>query len=198
MVNNMGTTGTSRNQADPVCTYSFWHMIMLDNPFRLWLQSPKKILQGHIRPGMTVIDIGCGPGNFTRAMAEMAGERGSVIGVDLQAEMLRHAQEKCARDGPGARITWHQCLPESLGITADADFALSFYMVHEVPDQNRLFSEVFALLRPGSRYLVVEPVFHVTDEAFDETVRAAARAGFVVVERPALPLSRTMLLERPA
>jgi ubiquinone/menaquinone biosynthesis C-methylase UbiE len=180
-----------------ICSYNFWHMIMLDNPFRLWLQNPEKVLQGHILSGMTAVDIGCGPGNFTRAMAAMAGENGHVMALDIQADMLRYAQEKCERAGSGARITWHQCLPDSLGITTKADFALSFYMVHEVPDQDRLFREVSALLRPGGRYLVVEPVFHVTDEAFRETLRAAARAGFVTVGQPALSLSRTVLLEKP-
>lgn len=196
MVREMETAQTIPKQAGTVCTYSFWHMIMLDNPFRLWFQNPEKILAGHITPGMTAVDIGCGPGNFTRAMAAMAGEKGHVIAFDIQADMLRYAQEKCERAGFGKRITWHQCLPDSLGITVKADFALSFYMVHEVPDQDRLFREVSALLRPGGRYLVVEPVFHVTDEAFGETLRAAARAGFVTVGQPALPVSRTVLLEK--
>lgn len=179
-----------------VCGYNFWHMLMLDNPFRCFLQDPKKILAGHIKPGMTAIDIGCGPGNFTRVMAAMAGESGSVIAIDLQKEMLQHAQEKCRNGRSFAPITWHQCGPDSLGITASADFVLSFYMVHEVPDQGRLFHEVFALLKPGGKYFIVEPVFHVTDEAFDTTLATAKQAGFRVAGQPSLPLSRTVLLEK--
>ena len=181
-----------------VCGYTFWHIVMLDNPFRRLLQDPKKILAGHIRPGMTAIDIGCGPGDFTRAMAAMAGESGSVIAIDLQKEMLLHAQEKCRNDRSAAPITWHQCGPDSLGITAAADFVLSFYMVHEVPDQGRLFREVFALLKPEGKYLVVEPVFHVTDEAFAATLAAARQAGFRVAAQPSLSLCRAVLLEKAA
>jgi ubiquinone/menaquinone biosynthesis C-methylase UbiE len=179
-----------------VCGYTFWHILMLDNPFRRLLQDPEKILAGHIRPGMTAIDIGCGPGDFTRTMAAMAGESGSVIAIDLQKEMLLHAQEKCRNNRSAAPVTWHQCGPDSLGITAAADFVLSFYMVHEVPDQGRLFREVFELLRPGGKYLVVEPVFHVTDGAFAATLAAAKQAGFRVAGQPSLSLCRAVLLEK--
>lgn len=181
-----------------VCWYNFWHMLMLDNPVRRFLQNPRKILAGHIKPGMTAVDIGCGPGNFTRAMAAMAGEFGSVIAIDLQQEMLLHAQEKCRNDRSAAPITWHQCKPDSLGMTAAANFVLSFYMVHEVPDQGRLFREIFALLKPGGKYFVVEPVFHVTEEAFAATLVTAKQTGFRIAGEPSLSLSRAILLEKGA
>lgn len=180
-----------------VCWYSFWHILMLDNPVRRLLQDPEKILNGHIRPGMTVIDIGCGPGNFTRAMRKMAGSGWQVIAIDLQQEMLRYAQEKCSGVKGGAPVTWHQCRPDSLAITAQADFTLSFYMVHEVPDAGRLFLEVFQSLKQGGRYLIVEPVFHVEESAFADMLEAVQRAGFVVREQPRLRLSRAILLEKP-
>lgn len=190
---------TPRNTTPPpgaLCRYSFLRMLMLDNPFRRFLQNPEKILAGHIKPGMTAVDVGCGPGNFTRAMAAMAGESGSVIAIDLQQEMLRHAQEKCKNNRSAAPITWHQCEADTLGIAASADFVLSFYMVHEVPDQDRLFREVYALLRPGGKYLVIEPVFHVTSKAFEGTRTAAKRAGFNIAGEPPLTLSRVLLLEK--
>jgi ubiquinone/menaquinone biosynthesis C-methylase UbiE len=171
-------------------------MLMLDNPLRQFFQDPEKILRGHVRPGMTAVDIGCGPGNFTRAMAELAGTGGHVIAIDVQEEMLRYAGKKCEKDRSGAPVTWHRCRPDSLGITAAADFALSFYMVHEVPDMDRLFDEVSMLLKPGGHYLVVEPVFHVTDAMFEETLEAAARAGFVAEEQPEISLSRAVLFCR--
>lgn len=179
-----------------ICGYSFWHILMLDNPVRRYFQNPEKILNGYIKPGMTVIDIGCGPGNFSRALAHMTGEKGSVIAVDLQHEMLEYAEKKCQNDPYFSRITWHQCLPDCLGLTTTADFALSMFMVHEVPDQDRLFSEVFSLLRHRGRYLVIEPTFHVTEEAFTSMEITAVRAGFRVVERPSVPFSRAILLER--
>ncbi|MFA4876725.1 MAG: class I SAM-dependent methyltransferase [Methanoregula sp.] len=183
--------------SEKVCRFSFWHILMLDNPVRRFFQNPEKILDGRIQPGMTAIDIGCGPGNFTRAMAAMAGEGGRVLAIDLQEEMLRYAQDKCGKDSSGARITWHQCRPDSLGISIKADFALSMYMVHEVPDQERLYHEIFQCLRSGGKYLVVEPIIHVTEEAFTSSLDVATRAGFRIRERPSFPLSQAVVLEKP-
>ena len=192
----MKTTQYQPAAAETLCGDSFWHLRILDNPVRRYLQNPEKILKGRVNRGMTALDIGCGPGVFTRTLASMVGEEGTVIAVDLQDGMLRHARKRSADHPYGSRITWHQCRPDTLQLSTPVDFALSMYMVHEVPDRERLFSEVYGLLRPGGRYLVVEPVFHVTRESFIETEEIAVRAGFHVAERPAFSLSRSILLER--
>jgi ubiquinone/menaquinone biosynthesis C-methylase UbiE len=56
----------------------------LDNPIRRLIHNPQKILVGYIEPGQTVLDIECGPGTFSIAMAKMVGESGKVIAVDVQ------------------------------------------------------------------------------------------------------------------
>lgn len=48
----------------------------LDNRIRRWLQNPQKILRPYIEEGMTVIDVGCGPGFFSIEMAQMVGKSG--------------------------------------------------------------------------------------------------------------------------
>ena len=60
----------------------------LDNRIRRWIQNPQKILSAYIKEGMTVLDVGCGPGFFSIDMAQMVGESGSVIAADLQEGML--------------------------------------------------------------------------------------------------------------
>jgi ubiquinone/menaquinone biosynthesis C-methylase UbiE len=71
----------------------------LDNPIRRLIHKPQKILGGYIESGQTVLDIGCGPGTFSLAMAEIVGESGKVIAVDVQEEMLQIVREKAARHG---------------------------------------------------------------------------------------------------
>ena len=61
----------------------------LDNIIRRWLQNPQKILRPYLKEGMTVLDIGCGPGFISIDMAQMVGESGQVISVDLQEGMLQ-------------------------------------------------------------------------------------------------------------
>jgi SAM-dependent methyltransferase len=51
-----------------------------------------------IRPGMRVLDIGCGNGVTTAALAELVGETGHVTGVDFSEERLALARERCPSD----------------------------------------------------------------------------------------------------
>lgn len=104
---------------------------------------------------MTAMDIGCGPGFFTLAMARMAGPEGKVIAIDMQQEMLDLVKKK----------------------------------------SDRLFREVSGLLEDSGRYLIVEPTGHVFEEVFEDTLRHAERAGFVIEERPKVRFSRAAVLK---
>ena len=190
---NLTTCNREKSQGD-YCRYSPWTAPFFDNLFRKLLQNPDTIAGPYIRPGMTAMDIGCGPGFFTLAMANMVGPGGKVIAIDMQQEMLDLVKTKSDRLGLTERIRFHRCKPDSLGIGEKAGFILSFYMVHEVPDRDALFREVSGLLEPGGRYLIVEPGFHVSAEAFEDTLRHAERAGFAVEERPKVWLSKAAVL----
>ena len=82
----------------------------LDNPIRRLIHNPKKILGGYVEPGQTVLDLGCGPGTFSIAMAKMVGESGKVIAVDVQEEMLQIVKEKAAQQGLESRIVSHRAI----------------------------------------------------------------------------------------
>jgi ubiquinone/menaquinone biosynthesis C-methylase UbiE len=194
-VKNLTTCNRKKNHGD-FCRYSPWTAPFFDNIVRKLFQNPEKIVGPYIRPGMTAMDIGCGPGYFTLAMARMVGTGGTVIAIDMQQEMLDLVKKKSDRLGLSERIRFHRCAPDSLGIAEKAGFILSFYMVHEVPDRDALFREVGGLLEAGGKYLIVEPGMHVSAEAFEDTIRHAESAGFVVEERPHVLLSRAALLRR--
>ena len=65
-----------------VCPW--WAGYFIDNPLRRLLHSPEAILGRHLRTGMTAMDLGCGMGLFSIAMARMVGDQGCVIAVDIQ------------------------------------------------------------------------------------------------------------------
>jgi len=186
---------TSSTKPGDVCRFSPLRGLMLDNPVRRVLQDPRKILGGYLREGMTAIDIGCGPGMFTLAMAKMVGASGKVIAVDLQQEMLDAVRRKSDRLGLTSRITFHRSTPDALGIAEKADFILSFWMVHEVQDQIRFFREVRGILKPGGKFLIVEPVIHVSGPAFTGSVERARRSGLAVIAAPKIGFSRAALFE---
>jgi ubiquinone/menaquinone biosynthesis C-methylase UbiE len=168
----------------------------LDNRIRRWLQDPKKILRPYIKEGMTVLDLGCGPGFFSIDMARMVGRSGRVIACDLQAGMLQKIKEKIQGTELEERIILHQCEQNTIGLSNSIDFVLAFYMVHEVSNQEEFFAELGSILKPNGKILMVEPPFHVSKAVFEQTIRKAQGAGFAVGERPKVFLSKAMILHK--
>jgi ubiquinone/menaquinone biosynthesis C-methylase UbiE len=167
----------------------------LDNGIRRWLHDPQKILGPYIREGMTVLDIGCGPGLFTIDMAQMVGKSGRVIAADLQDGMLEKLRNKIQETELEQRITLHRCGEDRIGVSDGVDFVLAFYMVHEVPDQQKFFDEVRSTLKPDGLVLIVEPPLHVSKRAFEETIDKARNVGLTPVERPRVFLSKAAVLK---
>src|SRR6266480_1760618 len=53
----------------------------------------------HIQPGHSVLDVGCGPGIDTLALAELVGPTGYVVGVDVDAAMIAEANRRAEQAG---------------------------------------------------------------------------------------------------
>ena len=167
----------------------------LDSRLRRWVQNPWKIVGPYLKEGMTVLDLGCGPGFFSIEMAKMVGAAGRVIAADLQAGMLDKIKKKIEHSELEERIILHPCGRKEIGATGPVDFVLLFYMVHEVPDRRAMFEEIATLLSPGGCVLVVEPPFHVSQKAFAASVAVAEAVGFKVESRPKVPLSKAVILK---
>jgi ubiquinone/menaquinone biosynthesis C-methylase UbiE len=166
----------------------------LDNKIRKLFQNPEKILGSYIQKGMTVLDVGCGPGFFTIDMARMVGEAGKIIAADLQDGMLQKIKSKIVATELENRIVLHKCDQNKIGISEQVDFILLFYMVHEVPEKTSFFTELFSLLKSKRQALVVEPPFHVSGAAFQETLKTAEAAGFKIAEGPKMLFHKTKIL----
>ena len=181
-----------RIKAGRVCPHQA--AFLLDNGIRRLLQPPRRILTPFIAPGDTVVDLGCGPGFFTLPLARLTGPKGKVLAVDLQARMLARVRRKAERQGLADRIVCHQCLPDRIGLSLQADFILAWYMMHETPDPANLLRELRTLLKPDGRLLVVEPKMHVSRARFTALEEDARAAGWVCRAPFGGMLSRGVLL----
>ena len=174
-----------------VCPW--WLIPTFDNPLRRLVQNPDRLLSGLVSPGQAAADLGCGMGYFSVPLARLVGPAGRVFAVDLQSEMLSGVRKRAQRAGLEARIQLHQATPHSLGLATPVDFVLAFWMLHEVPDQERFLAEVRSFLKPGGRFLFVEPRGHVPGADFDRSVSRAHTAGFQHAEPYSVALSRAVL-----
>ena len=179
---------------DPhVCPW--WVAYTFDNPLRRLVHRPERIFEGLIPEGAIVLDIGCGMGFFTLAMAAMVGDGGRVFALDIQEEMLARLRRRASRKGLSHRITPILCEANHLSVDAQADFGLAFWMVHEVPDPRAFFMQVQGLLKPNGRLLLVEPVGHVSAARFSHLLDLASTEGFRCCGERQVWLSRAALLQ---
>lgn len=172
------------------------HAGMLDNKLRRLIQNPGKILSAYLRPGMKAADIGCGPGFFLPAMAEMVGPSGKVYGYDIQEEMLEKAAGKIKGYHLHENVFLQLCHDDRVGFAEEMDCVLAFYMVHEVPDKAKLLAEVLDILKGGGIFIVIEPLLHVSRKSFDRFVDLAAQKGFRVESGPKVFFSRSAVLRK--
>lgn len=167
----------------------------LDNSIRRLIHKPRKILEAYIRKEMTVLDLGCGPGYFTIELAKLVGDGGKVIAADLQQRMLDKVRVKIRGTDLEQIVEIHKCQDDKIGITQNVDFILAFWMVHEVPDQDRLFRELKSFLKPDGNLYIIEPKFHVSLKSFESMIALAEHIGFKIIERPKVIFSRAILLK---
>ena len=178
-----------------------WVGYLLSSPLRKLVQNPAKILGPHVKPGMTVLDLGPAMGYFSLPMAGMVAPGGKVVCVDLQPKMLEALARRAAKAGLSKQIETVTCTTESLCLTERAesiDFALVFAVLHEIGDQKQCLSELLAALKPGALVLLAEPRNHVRQQDFDASIGLAQQVGFAVVKPLSIRASRAALLTRPA
>ena len=175
-----------------------WYMgYFLASPLRRLAHKPENILGPYLKPGMKVLEVGPGMGFFSLPMARMVGEAGRIYCVDVQEKMIKSLNRRVDKASLNNRIKTRLCSESSLDVKDLADkidFALTFAVVHEVPDQKHLFEELFASLKRGGKLLISEPTGHVTQKGFDETLEYAKSSGFKVIGFPVLKKSLSAVL----
>ncbi|HUT55706.1 MAG TPA: class I SAM-dependent methyltransferase [bacterium] len=174
----------------------WWLAYTFDNALRRLFQNPEAVVGPYLGEGMTALDLGCGMGFYSIAMARMVGPSGRVISVDLQREMLEIMQKRAGKRGLGGRITPVLCKVDDIVARDQVDFALAMWMAHEVPDRGNFFRQVRGCLKDGARFLVAEPRFHISRGFVDAEIELAKECGLAVVEEPRVGLSHAVLLKR--
>jgi len=182
-------------KADQTHLFSASKADTLDSKIRRWLQNPYKILKPFVSEGMVVLDYGCGNGYFSIPLSVMTGDSGKVYSVDIQKEMLNKLAVKVHQLNI-SNIALIQTGSEKLNLPESLDFAIAVYVVHEIPDKEKFFKEVFELLKPQGKLLVIEPDFIVSKRKFDITLEIAKQVGFIEYKSLNFLLSKSRLLAK--
>lgn len=110
-----------------------------------------------LRPGESVLDVGCGTGTLAILAQETVGRSGTVCGVDASAEMLARARSKASR--AGVEVRFEQGAAQALPFPDSSfDLVLGTMMLHHLGRAARreFAAELRRVARPGGRALLVD------------------------------------------
>ena len=123
---------------------------MMGSKLRQWLADPVKTLRGaDIKPGQTVLEVGCGTGFFTIPAAQLLGDQGRLIALDASAGFLEVVSKKVRlADLKNVQIERRDALNTGLD-AASIDVALLFGVIpFPLLPLNRLLPEMHRVLKP--------------------------------------------------
>jgi 2-polyprenyl-3-methyl-5-hydroxy-6-metoxy-1,4-benzoquinol methylase len=109
-----------------------------------------KMLSSHLKPGMTVLELGCGTGCFTRELARSGAE---VVGIDVSPELLEIARANCSEPNVQYRIENAYALSYD---EAAFDSVVGSSILHHLEIEQAL-RDIYRVLKPGGTIYFTEP-----------------------------------------
>jgi len=117
-------------------------------------------VEAGIGPGMRVLDVGSGAGDVSFLLAKLVGPSGEVLGVDLDAEAVRHSRERAAAAGLG-NVRFQQADLSQTAPAGPFDAIVGRLALMYLADPGAGLGRLVRNLRPGGIVAFMEPFFQI-------------------------------------
>ncbi len=176
-----------------------WLSFVLENPYMKSVSgSAVLISRMDIKPGMRILDIGCGPGRLTIPLAKHVGENGKVLALDIQEKMLQKLEKRIKENSL-------KNVEKILGGAGEGkikeqnnfDKAILVTVLGEIPNKKRALEEIFEALKPEGILSITE-IFPDPDfQRQSKVLRLATTAGFALDKKYGNIFAFTMNFIKP-
>ena len=137
--------------------------VMMESRLRQWLMNPVKTLRGAgIQPGQTVLEVGCGTGFFTIPAAQLIGDQGSLVSMDVLSRYTERVSGKVqAAELKNVHVVKGDAMDTGLD-AASIDTVLLFSVIPSPTlPLNRFLPEMHRVLKPeGTLAVTTFPWIH--------------------------------------
>jgi ubiquinone/menaquinone biosynthesis C-methylase UbiE len=121
----------------------------------------RMLVAAGIKRGMHVLDVGCGVGDVSFLVAALVGPEGSVVGIDLDAEALKLAEQRRAAQGI-TNVEFRQSDARSVDSARLFDAAVGRFILHFMKDPTEALRQIAKRVRPGGIVAFHEPDTRMT------------------------------------
>jgi ubiquinone/menaquinone biosynthesis C-methylase UbiE len=100
-----------------------------------------------LRPGMRVLDVGCGPGDVSFVAARLVGPTGTVFGVDASGDVVEFARARAAERALST-VRFEQTTIADIAVD-EVDAVIGRLILMHLPDPVSTLRQLAGLVRPG-------------------------------------------------
>ena len=192
-INNNKKAGSvnekNKGKASPDFVYRMIELIHDSKPMAI-IRNPYKFLKAAgLKPGLKVLEVGCGPGAFTIPAAKIIGKDGFIYAVDIHPLAIKRVKEKIAESGI-ENIKPVLTDASNMGLLdQEIDLVFMFGMPHVAGGLINVLSEIHRVLKPGGTLS-----FEKSRRSENKIIADIENRGFVFTEKK----SRVLLFQKVA
>lgn len=131
-----------------------------------------------LRPGMNVIDVGCGPGRLTLPIAQQVGPAGFVLGIDVKAQKVQRAEQSGQAMGLKNVRFERTGAGEGKLLPNHFDRAVLLAVLGEMSNREAALAEIFQALKSGGILSITEGFLDPHHQSQEQIRRLARKVGF--------------------